>query len=169
MSLEKWAEYGWLKAEPTSPEEIRALFEIVARDLNDAKVEAISDDRRFEAAFDAARTAANAALRACGYRTVTQVGHHQKTIESLELTIKTHPRLVQKMRMFSKKRNATSYDSAGNVSAQELREVIRVAGELRKSVTAWLLKNHPELMKDLGSADRSILSVGRDRPHVFGG
>src|SRR5271168_346819 len=146
MSLEKWAEYGWLKAEPTSPEEIRALFEIVARDLNDAKVEAISDDRRFEAAFNAARTAAYAALRACGYRTTMQVGHHQKTIESLELTIKADPRLVQKMRVFSKKRNATSYDAAGNVSAQELQDVIKVAGELRESVTAWLREKYPELM-----------------------
>lgn len=149
MSLEKWAEYGWLKAEPTGPEEIRALFEIVARDLNDAKVEAISDDRRFEAAFNAARTAANAALRACGYRTVAQLGHHQKTIESLELTIEADPRLIQKLRVFLRKRNATSYDSAGNVSHQELEEVVKVAGELRNGVMAWLLKNHPELTKTL--------------------
>jgi len=122
------------------------LLEIVARDLSDAKVEAISDDRRFEAAFNAARTAANAALRACGYRTTMQVGHHQKTIESLELTIKADPRLIQKMRVFSKKRNATSYDSAGNVSGQELQDVIKVAGELRESVTAWLREKYPELM-----------------------
>jgi hypothetical protein len=86
-SLAKWAEYGWLKAEPTSAEEIRDLLGIVNRDLADASVEAISDDRRFEAAFSAARTAANIALRSSGYRTATQPGHHQKTIESLELTI----------------------------------------------------------------------------------
>jgi hypothetical protein len=82
MSLERWAEYGWLKAEPTSREEIAALLGIVDRDLGDARVEAVSDDRRFEAAFSAARTAANVALRACGYRTATQLGHHQKTVES---------------------------------------------------------------------------------------
>ena len=46
MSLEKWAEYGWLKAEPTSRDEIRSLLAIVDRDLNDANVAAISDDRR---------------------------------------------------------------------------------------------------------------------------
>jgi hypothetical protein len=54
MSLEKWVEYGWLKAEPTSPEEVTGLFGIVARDLRDAQVDAISDDRRFQAAFGAA-------------------------------------------------------------------------------------------------------------------
>jgi hypothetical protein len=147
MTLAKWAEYGWLKAEPTSPEEISDLLGIVSRDLADASVEAISDDRRFEAAFSAARTAANAALRACGYRTTTQQGHHQKTIESLELTLGAEPMLIQKLRVLSKKRNATSYDAAGNVSQQELDQAIQVAHQLQDSVITWLRKNHPELMK----------------------
>jgi hypothetical protein len=148
MSLEKWAEYGWLKAEPTSRDEIKSLLTIVDRDLKDANVAAISEDRRFEAAFSAARTAANAALRAAGYRTSTQVGHHIKTIESLELTIKADSKLLQKLRTFSKKRNATSYDSAGNVSKQELDLALKTATDLRKDVVAWLEKNHPELLKD---------------------
>ena len=142
-SLERWAEYGWLKAEPTSPEEIRSLFGIIQRDLADAKVEAISADRRFEAAFSAARTCANLALRACGFRTTTQPGHHLKTIESLELTIEAESKLIQKLRVLSKKRNATSYDAAGNVSDHELAQAIDVAEELLHSVTLWLRKNHP--------------------------
>ena len=146
MSLEKWAEYGWLKAEPASPGEIADLLGIVSRDLHDARVEAISEDHRFEAAFNAARTTANVALRASGYRTAMQVGHHLKTIESLELTVHADPRMIQKMRVFSKKRNATSYDSAGNVSDQELEEAINVAELLQQSVTAWLRANYPELI-----------------------
>jgi hypothetical protein len=147
MSLERWAEYGWLKAELSSPEEIADLLGIVLRDLRDARVDAISEDRRFEAAFNAARTAANVALRACGYRTATQLGHHLKTIESLEFTIQADPRLIQKLRVFSKKRNATSYDSAGNVSDQELEEAIQVAGELLQRVSVWLRQHHPEVTK----------------------
>jgi hypothetical protein len=147
MSLEKWVEFGWLKAEPASPQEIADLLGIVARDLRDARVEAISEDRRFEAAFNAARTAANVALRASGYRTAVQAGHHLKTIDSLEFTIEADPRLIQKMRVFSKKRNATSYDSAGNVSDQELEEAINAAEQLRQSVIAWLRANHPELTR----------------------
>ena len=58
MSLEKWAEYDWLKAEPTSRDEIKSLLTIIDRDLKDANVASISEDRRFEAAFNAARTAA---------------------------------------------------------------------------------------------------------------
>ena len=148
MSLEKWAEYGWLKAEPTSRDEIKSLLTIVGRDLRDAKVTAISEDRRFEAAFSAARTAATLALRASGYRPSTQLGHHVKTIESLELTIKADSKMIQKMKTFSKKRNATSYDSAGNVSKQELELAIKTAAELNREVVTWLQKNHPELLQD---------------------
>jgi HEPN domain-containing protein len=146
MSLERWAEHGWLRAEPTSREEVMGLLGIIHRDLQDARVEAISEDRRFEAAFNAARTAANVALRACGYRTTTQLGHHLKTIESLELTIQVDSRITQKLRVLSKKRNATSYDSAGNVSEQELDEAIRVAEELRGTISDWLRAEHPELL-----------------------
>jgi hypothetical protein len=146
MSLEKWAEYGWLKAEPSSRDEIRDLMGIIARALKDSQVEAISEDLRFQAAFSAALTAANVALRASGYRTRVQTGHHQKIVESLELTLKSDPKLVQKLKVFSKKRNATSYDAAGNVSEQELEQAIQVANELQENVTAWLKQNHPELL-----------------------
>ena len=147
MSLEKWVEYSWLKAEPTSRDEIKSLLTIVDRDLKDANVAVISEDRRFEAAFNAARTAATIALRASGYRTSIQVGQHAKTIESLELTINADSKMIQKMRTFSKKRNVTSYDSAGNVSKQELQLAIKTAAELHRQVVAWLQKNHPELLK----------------------
>lgn len=145
MSLEKWAEYGWLKVEASSQAEIRDLLGIVARALSDSKVEMISEDLRFQAAFSAALTCANVALRASGYRTRVQTGHHQKIIESLELTLTSDPRLIQKLRVFSKKRNATSYDAAGNISEQELEDAIRVAEELQQNVFAWLRQNHPEL------------------------
>lgn len=148
MSLEKWAEYGWLKPEPTTRDEIKSLLTIVDRDLKDANVTDISEDRRFEAAFNAARTAANIALRTCGYRTSAQAGHHIKTIESLELTIKAHSTLIQRMKTLSRKRNATSYDSAGNVSRQELELAIKTATELQREVVAWLEKHHPELLKE---------------------
>jgi hypothetical protein len=145
MSLEKWEQYGWLKAEPSSSDEIRDLLGIVTRALRDSKVEAISDDLRFQAAFSAALTSANIALRASGYRTRVQTGHHQKIVESLELTLKSDPKLIQKLKVFSKKRNATSYDAAGNISEQELEQAIKVAEELQHSVSAWLRQNHPAL------------------------
>ena len=78
MSLEKWVEYGWLRREPTSAGEIKDLLGIVDRSLADSKVEAVSTDLRFIAAFNAALCVATTALRASGLRTVTQAGHHVK-------------------------------------------------------------------------------------------
>ena len=78
-----------------------------------------------------------------------QTGHHQKTIESLELTLKSDPTLIQKLKVFSKKRNATSYDAAGNISEQELEQAIKVAEELQQGISAWLKQKHPELLKIL--------------------
>lgn len=68
MSLEKWVEYGWLRQEPTSPNEIKSLLGIVDRSLTDSKVEAVSTDLRFIAAFNAALCIATLALRATGHR-----------------------------------------------------------------------------------------------------
>ena len=44
MSLEKLAQLGWYKAEPSSPKEIADLFSIVDRSQADSRVEGISDD-----------------------------------------------------------------------------------------------------------------------------
>jgi hypothetical protein len=147
MSLEKWAEFDWLRKEASSRQEIKGLVSIVDRDLSDAEVEVISDDRRFEAAFAAARTLASIALRASGYRATGQA-HHQHTIESLEFTITADAKLIQRLRTLSKKRNATSYDHAGNVSAQDVSLAIQTASELQKLVLPWLERNHPRLAKD---------------------
>ena len=147
MSLEKWVEYGWLKREATSPDEIHGLLSIVNRGLDDSSVEAISTDLRFIAAFNSALTAATVALRTNGYRTSTQAGHHVKTIESLELTIPEGHRFVQRLKALSNKRNRSSYDVAGAVSDQDLRSVMKLAAELQAGLQAWLRKEHPELLK----------------------
>jgi hypothetical protein len=149
MSFEKWVEYGWLRADPASRDEIKSLMTIVDRDLKDAAVSGVSDDRRFEAAYNAARTCATVALRASGYRVATnQPGHHARTIDSLPLTIGADEKLVRKMKSLSQKRNATSYDTAGNVSEQEVELATKTARDLRRDVLQWLEKNYPALLVD---------------------
>jgi hypothetical protein len=80
----------------------------VERSLADSRVEAVSTDLRFIAAFTAALGAATTALRASRHRTITQVGHHVKTIESLELTIKANPKLIQRFKTFNNKGTSQS-------------------------------------------------------------
>lgn len=147
MSLEKWVEYSWLKREATSSDEIQGLLSIVDRGLRDAKVESISTDLRFIAAFNSALAAATTALRAHGYRTASQVGHHMKTIESLEFTLPEGHRFVQRLKVLSNKRNRSSYDVAGAVSDEDLRSVMKLAAELEHAVGSWLANEHPDLFK----------------------
>ena len=94
MGLEKLAQLGWYKAEPSSPREISDLFSIVDRAVADSEVEEISDDLRFQAAYNGILTVANVALRSSGFRVSPGTGHHQRVIESLEYTLplktKTH-------------------------------------------------------------------------------
>ena len=140
-------EYGWLRREATSPSEIKDLLGIVERSLADSKVEAVSTDLRFIAAFNAALCLATTALRASGHRTATQTGHHVKTIESLDLTIKATPKVIQRFKTFNNKRNKSVYDVAGAVSEQELEAVLELATELKDRTIMWLQKFHPELLK----------------------
>jgi len=147
MSLEKWVEYGWRRREPTSPGEIKDLLGIVERSLADSKVEVVSTDLRFIAAFNAALCVATTALRASGHRTVTQAGHHVKTIESLELTVKASSKVIQRFKTLNNKRNKSVYDVAGGVSDQELEAIVKLANELKDSTIAWLQRFHPELLK----------------------
>ena len=147
MSLEKWVEYGWRRREPTSPGEIKDLLGIVERSLADSKVEVVSTDLRFIAAFNAALCVATTALRASGHRTVTQAGHHVKTIESLELTVKASSKVIQRFKTLPNKRNKSVYDVAGGVSDQELEAIVKLANELKDSIIAWLQRFHPELLK----------------------
>ena len=145
MSLERYVENGWLKREPTSPQEIADQLGIVTRSMNDAGVQDISDDLRFYTSFNAILALANTALRASGYRTTTQPGHHIRTIETLEYTVGADGKLIRKLLAFSKKRNVASYDAAGSISNQELQQILITAEDLRHTVVAWLRTAHPEL------------------------
>ena len=146
MSLEKYVENAWLRREPTSPQEISDLLGIVDRSMSDAAVEAISDDLRFYTTFNAVLALANMALRASGYRTTNQQGHHTRTLETLEYTIGADPKLIRKLLAFSKKRNVAGYDSAGSISDQELEQILSTAEDLRHTVEIWLRTTHPKLL-----------------------
>ena len=115
--------------------------------MRDTKVEAVSTDLRFIAAFNAALCVATTALRASGHRAVAQAGHHLRTIESLEFTVKTNPKIIQRFKTFNHKRNKSVYDVAGAVSDQELDAMIKLANELKDAAVEWLEEFCPELLK----------------------
>jgi hypothetical protein len=54
MSLRDWLRNSWLVEHKTSAEEIAGLLAIVERDLANAKVPGLSEDWRFNIAYNAA-------------------------------------------------------------------------------------------------------------------
>jgi hypothetical protein len=147
VSLNSYVENAWLKRQATSKQEIADQLSIVTRCMKDAGVEGISDDLRFYTTFNALLALANIALRASGYRAANQPGHHVRTIETLEYTIPVDGKTVRKILAFSKKRNIVSYDSAGSISNEELKQILATAESLQDAVKAWLKTTHPELLK----------------------
>ena len=134
MSLNEWLKNGWLIEHKTSQKEIDDLFRIVDRDLKDCGVAKLSPDWRFNIAYNAALQCAKAALAAAGYRP-TRESHHYRLIHSLAYTIQADDKLIIQFDMFRKKRNISDYLRAGEISDQEVKEMIAIAKKLRRCIT----------------------------------
>jgi uncharacterized protein (UPF0332 family) len=133
LSLNDWLKNGWLIEHKTSKQEIEDLFRIVDRDLEDCEVNKISPDWRLNIAYNAALQCAKAALAAAGYRPARE-SHHYRLIQSLAHTIQADDKLIIQFDMFRKKRNISDYMRAGEVSEQEVIEMIALAKKLRCQV-----------------------------------
>jgi hypothetical protein len=88
---------------------------------------------------------ANIALHAEGYRAAGE-GQHYWTFQSLANTLNYDADLVSIFDKFRKKRNITDYQQAGIITAKEVDEIIKLTKKLRKHVTDWLQREHPELV-----------------------
>ena len=145
MSLQSWLNEGKLKAHKTSKSEINQLLAVFDRDLADAHVKALSADRRFATAYNAALTVSIAALAASGYRASGE-GHHYWTIQSLAFTLRLDAKTLNKFNKFRQKRNISDYERTDVVSEQEVAEMIALAQALRTAADKWLHENHPGLL-----------------------
>jgi hypothetical protein len=76
MSLQQWADNGWLRAHQSSAQEIAGLLAIVARDLGDAEGD-ISPGWRFGIAYNAALKLCTILLHASGYRPEKTLQHYR--------------------------------------------------------------------------------------------
>ncbi|MEZ2347449.1 hypothetical protein [Terriglobus sp. RCC_193] len=119
---------------------------IIDRSMKDAAVEAISDDLRFYTTFNAILALANTELRASGYRTTHQQGHHTRTLETLEYTLSANPKLIRKLLAFQRNATLPVMTLRAFISRQELEDILETASELRYSVESWLRERHPNLI-----------------------
>lgn len=126
---------------------IRRLLEASRRSLADAQLAHISPEGRFDMAYKAIMQAANAALQANGWRTLTsRPGHHQIMVQSLTTTIGLEPATMVVLDALRKQRNVIDY-SGDTVSASMADECLAHAEALANRVGTWLRKNKKDLLE----------------------
>ena len=146
MSLQEWHRNGWLRAHTTTPRQISDLFEIVDRDLHDARSERLSADWQFGIAYNAALKLCTIILYASGFRPEKSLAHY-RTIQALAAILGPGRQSdVDYLDTCRAKRNKAEYDIAGQIGVEEARELVTFTEELRADVVSWLDGNHPELL-----------------------
>jgi uncharacterized protein (UPF0332 family) len=137
---------GRVRSHHTNPAEIASLFAVVERDLSDAAIEALSEDRRFATAYNAALQAATAMMYAEGYRT-SGGGHHWATFEFLkEVSPVEFGDLADYFDDCRRKRNRADYVGVGCASETEARHLLMEARRFAEMARAWIRERYPELM-----------------------
>ncbi len=124
---------------------IARLMEAAQASLNDARLPELSCEGRFDMAYKAIMQAANAALQANGYRTLTsKPGHHQTMIQTLPRTIGLDNETMVLLDQMRKQRNVIDY-SGDLVSESLADEAVKQAEVLLEKVRAWIRDRKPEL------------------------
>jgi hypothetical protein len=111
----------------TSKKELDALRAVITRDLSDAAVKGLSEDRRFATAYNAALQAAKMAIACAGYRS--------SAVRSLDY-----------FETCRRKRNVIDYDHAFVATKTEAEEIVAEAQAFFKLVENWIAAHHPKLI-----------------------
>lgn len=136
---------GKVRAHTTSKRELDDLREVIARDIADASISALSADRRFATAYNAALQTAKMVIACTGYR-VTGLGHHQTTFEAAEIALgSSSASTFAYFDACRRKRNTVDYDRAAVASDTEATDILREAKDLLILSEQWIGNNHPSL------------------------
>lgn len=145
MTLQNWANNGWLRTHKTSPQEIKNLLDIVERDMNDSKDRGLSADWRFGIAYNAALKLCTILMYAEGFRPEKALAHY-RTLRALPLILGTErDDDADYLDRCRSKRNTVEYDYVGGATDSDAQELLEFTAELEKDVRSWLKKKHQEL------------------------
>ena len=148
MSWNKLLQSNRVHRHTTSPQELREIRRLVARDLADAAIPALSDDRRFATAYNAALQTAKMAIACAGYRVASVPGHHRLTFEGAKLSIGTQAdQLADYFDACRRKRNEIDYTGATIATTTEAKELLLHAKSFLDLVELWIETNHPAMRR----------------------
>src|ERR1700761_4193012 len=130
----------------SSKQELDELRAVVKRDLADAALPALSEDRRFATAYNAALQVARMATACAGYRVAAVPGHHVLSFECAGLALgKRADKLVLFFDGCRRKRNVIDYAGVQIATATEAAELLERAEEFSALVERWIKSAPPHL------------------------
>lgn len=136
-----------IRAHSTSKQELDDLRDVIERDLADAAIAALSADRRFATAYNAALQTATMAVACAGYKT-SGLGHHQTTFEAAELAVGVSSApLTAYFDTCRRKRNTVDYDRAHVATETEATEILKRANDFLTLTETWIAQNYPAFKK----------------------
>jgi hypothetical protein len=147
MSWKKLLAENKIHTHSTSKKELEELRALITRDLADAAVKGLSDDRRFAIAYNAALQAAKMAVASAGYRLAATPGHHHLTFEAAGLALgASASRSLGFFDACRRKRNVIDYDRTLVVTNTEAEEIVAEAQAFLELVEKWIAAHHPKLV-----------------------
>ena len=145
MSWKKLLAQGKVHVHKTNKKELGDLRAVIGRDLEDAAIQELSDDRRFATAYNAALQTAKMSILCAGYRLAGTQGHHRLTFEAARLAL--GPSASHTLDFFEacrRKRNFIDYDHAAVATNSEAEEIFEEATEFFDFVERWIAANCPK-------------------------
>jgi len=131
---------GQLKEHPADAGEITRLLLAAERGVADARVQSISAETRFDAAYRSIMQTGLAALMARGYRPDTnRPGHHATVIQALTLTLGIDARRVAVLDTLRRKRNLVDY-TGEDIDEGSVAACIEAAAQLLHEARAHLAR-----------------------------
>lgn len=147
MSLQNLLAIGRLQAHTPDAAGIAKLLQAARRNLTDARIEQVSADNRFDAAYKSIMQCAMLGLWANGFRTATsQPGHHQTAIQSLGTTMSVTQQDIIVLDALRRQRNASDYEG-DPVSTATLEACMAAGARLLGHTERWLQEHRPDLMR----------------------
>lgn len=143
VNLANLAKIGSLDTVPPSPELARNKLESACKRLADARVDRISRETRFDAAYNAIRDSAEIGLLLHGFRATSKPGHHQIAFQCLEHTLGVERKKVMLIDQLRKQRHLSDYEGdpvPDGVLAECIAQAVWVVAQVDEALKAkgWL-------------------------------
>lgn len=148
MSWKKLLQDNKVHTHTTSIQELAEIRRLIARDLSDAAIPVLSEDRRFATAYNAALQTGKMAIACAGYRIASVPGHHRLTFEAAKIAL--GPSAAQLTDYFDacrRKRNEIDYTGADIATTTEAEELLLHAKAFLNLVESWIEATKPALKK----------------------